>query len=61
MYIADALQVITENTAKQVGGSYIQSKYGDLLSPRKSNSKPERTSKEVINSISNKIKAIGNQ
>ena len=34
IYFAECLRIITENTAKMVGGSYITAKLADILNPK---------------------------
>ena len=43
--MTDALRIIAENTAKNVGGSYLQARYADFAVPQKEET---RTSDEVI-------------
>lgn len=52
IYMAECLRMITENTAKMSGGSYIQAKLKDILDP-----KPEetRTPDEIIEGIRKKL------
>lgn len=33
-YLTDCLKLITENTAKYVGGSYISNRYKDIVDPQ---------------------------
>ena len=49
-YVTECLRMITENTAKQSGGSYINKPFADVIG----NSKPkdERTADEIIADIS---------
>jgi hypothetical protein len=53
IYYAECLRIMTENTAKMGGGSYIQAKLQDILNP-----KPEdnRTADDIIEGIRNKLK-----
>lgn len=44
IYISDALRIIGENTAKYAGGSYMNSRYVDIVSPK---TKDERTGEEI--------------
>lgn len=44
IYISDALRIIGENTAKYAGGSYMNSRYADIISPK---TKDERTGAEI--------------
>ena len=34
IYVADCLRIISENTAKIGGGSYITAKFGDIINPK---------------------------
>ena len=45
VYVTDALRIIAENTAKNVGGSYLQARYADFAIPKKEET---RTSDEII-------------
>ena len=55
-YVADSLRIITENTAKEVGGSYIVDRFAK---EKKKEKKHERSAKEIISDISNKLDMIG--
>ena len=46
IYVAECLRVMTENTAKQSGGSYIDKPFADLIGNNKP--KDERTAEEII-------------
>ena len=50
IYVTECLRMMTENTAKQGGGSYINKPFEDVIG----NSKPkdERTADEIIADIS---------
>ena len=50
IYVAECLRVMTENTAKQSGGSYSNKPFADVIG----NSKPkdERKADEIIAEIS---------
>ena len=52
-YYAECLRIISENTAKFAGGSYIEISLQDIL-----NSKPidNRTADDIIEGIRNKLK-----
>jgi hypothetical protein len=52
LYFADCLRSISENTAKQVQGSYVQTRLIDLLNP-----KPQKTEtkEEIIEKIRKKL------
>lgn len=54
-YISDVLKTICENFAKKYGGSYIKSRYSDIINPKK---RDDRTSDEIINSIKEKLDKI---
>lgn len=47
-YIAEGIRVITQNTAKQCAGNYIEKSYHDILKPPK---EEKRTPKEIIDKI----------
>ena len=49
IYVTECLRIMTENTAKQSGGSYINKPFADVIG----NSKPkdERTAEEIIADI----------
>ena len=34
IYVSDCLRIISENTAKTGGGSYITAKFADIISPK---------------------------
>lgn len=44
-YIANGLKMLTENTAKIVGGSYLAISYTDIIHPKP---KDERTGDEIV-------------
>ena len=50
IYVTECFRIMTENTAKQSGGSYINKPFADVIG----NSKPkdERTAEEIIADIS---------
>ena len=52
-YVAECLRVITENTARFGGGSYIQLKLQDILDPKPVDN---RTAADIIEGIRNKLK-----
>lgn len=47
IYITDALKVISENTAKFAGGSYIKNRYIDIVNGTLPE-KDERTGDEIV-------------
>lgn len=51
-YITDTLRLMTENTAKQAGGSYIKARYIEIVDPPKEET---RTAEEVIDRIKTKL------
>lgn len=56
-YVTDALRIVTENTARMGrGGSYLKTKFSDILNP-----KPEdkRAPKEIVEHLKSKIAQIG--
>ena len=52
-YYAECLRIMTENTAKMGGGSYIQAKLQDILDPKPVDN---RTADDIIEGIRNKLK-----
>ena len=34
IYVSDCLRIISENTAKMSGGSYITTKFADIINPK---------------------------
>ena len=50
IYVTECLRMITENTAKQGGGSYIHKPFADVIGNNKP--KDERTAEEIIADIS---------
>jgi len=54
-YVADALRIITENTAKANGGKYLQARYIDYIEPKKEET---RTADEVITSLKEKLRRL---
>lgn len=60
-YITDSLGVIGENTAKSVGGAYIQSRWIDLLEPWRVDIRSgAEIAADVIEKSGLKIKQKGN-
>ena len=53
IYYAECLRIMTENTAKMGGGSYIEAKLQDILDPKPIDN---RTADEIIEGIRNKLK-----
>ena len=48
IYVADCLRIISENTAKMGGGSYITAKLSDIINP---NPVDNRTGEEIAADI----------
>ena len=48
IYVAECLRVMTENTAKMSGGSYISASFGDILNPKPVDN---RTGEEIVAEI----------
>ena len=48
VYVTDALRLTVENTAKYAGGSYIKSRYIDVIEPKKVDN---RTGDEIVADI----------
>lgn len=50
-YALECLRMITENTAKDRGGKYIEISFDDIVSP-----KPQRSADEIVESIKTKFR-----
>lgn len=49
IYYAECLRVITENTAKMGGGSYITAKFADIINPKPVDNRPvEEIAADII-------------
>ena len=48
IYVSDCLRIISENTAKTGGGSYITAKFADIISPKPVD---KRTGEEIAADI----------
>lgn len=48
IYVADCLRIISENTAKMGGGSYITAKLADIINPKPADN---RTGEEIAADI----------
>ncbi|MBO5969489.1 MAG: hypothetical protein J6S14_13430 [Clostridia bacterium] len=57
-YVADCLRIITENTAKSVGGAYVTVKFSDVIDPKPADT---RTGAEIAADVINRagIEVIG--
>lgn len=55
IYYAECLRIISENTAKMGGGSYIQAKLTDVLDPKPVDN---RSANEIIQGIKDKIEQM---
>ena len=53
IYYAECLRIMTENTAKMGGGSYIEAKLQEILAPKPVDN---RTADDIIEGIRNKLK-----
>lgn len=53
VYVTDTLRVISENTARLGGGSYMRMRYADMLSPEKEDT---RDAGEIIAGIREKLR-----
>ena len=51
IYIADCLRILSENTAKVGGGSYITAKFSDIINPKPVE---KRTGEEIAADIINR-------
>ena len=52
VYVTDVLRIISENTAKQVGGSYVKARYAEIIDPPKEET---RTADQIIDNIRSKL------
>lgn len=57
IYITDSLKVITENTARFAGGSSMGIRYREIIDSGRN--EPQRTSEDIISSISAQLEEIG--
>ena len=48
IYVSDCLRIISENTAKMFGGSYITAKLSDIINPKPADN---RTGEEIAADI----------
>ena len=55
IYITDSLKMIAENTAKAHGGSYLNSRFIDIIEPGKEET---RTAEEVIDDLKEKLRRL---
>ena len=55
IYYGECLRSISENTAKFVGGSYIEAKLSDIINPKPVDN---RTADDIINGIKGKLNKI---
>ena len=51
IYVTDCLRIISENTAKFGGGSYITAKFADIINPKPADN---RTGEEIAADIINR-------
>ena len=50
IYVTDCLRIISENTAKMCGGSYITAKFADIINPKPvDNRAGEEIAADIIN------------
>ena len=61
VYITDNLRLIAENTAKNVGGSYIKSRYIELIEPQKEEENTGDGAWTIVNRIKGKLRAVENE
>jgi hypothetical protein len=54
-YVAECLRLVTENTAKTGGGSYVRVKYYDIVNPKQVDN---RSANEIIDGIKDKIEKM---
>jgi hypothetical protein len=58
IYVTDALQVISQNTANLAGGKTIGIRYYDIIKPQQ---KEEANADEIINRIKDKLSKMGSE
>jgi hypothetical protein len=58
IYYAECLRIISENTAKFGGGSYMQAKLVDMLDPKPVDN---RSANEIIYGIKDKIEQMNDE
>lgn len=52
MYVTDSLRLITENTSKFGGGSYIKARYTDMIDPPKEETRtPEEVTAHMLKKL----------
>ena len=56
VYVTDALKAISENTAKFGGGGYIQTRFYDILHPKREET---RTGEEIVALMKEKLSMLG--
>ena len=62
IYYAECLRIITENTAKMCGGSYITVKFYDIINPKPvGNQTGEEIAADVIKRLGLNFKEGGNE
>jgi hypothetical protein len=54
-YITDALMVISQNTGRIIGGSELTKSFRSIL---EGSTKDERSSEEIINDITTRLRAL---
>jgi len=54
-YVSESLLLLSENTAKLVGGRYLKAHYADFLRPQKMQEKKE-SSEEIISRMKKKVR-----
>ena len=59
IYVTDCLKLIAENTAKFGGGSVLNCRYYDLISPKKE--VPEESADEIISRMKSKLAKFGGE
>lgn len=57
VYVADALRILGENTARMLaGGTYLKARYTEIIDPRPAD---PRTGEEIVDGIKSKLRQIG--
>lgn len=52
VYVTECMRMISENTSKFVGGSYMSTKFDDVIHPKPVD---DRTGEEIVADVINKI------
>ncbi len=56
LFIAEGVRLISENTAKNVGGSYLTAKWADIVDPKPADT---RTPEQIVDHVLTRLKEVG--